>query len=115
MTGRHFSRAFPGVEYAWLTSPAGGGGMYGSWSFQPGLVHLPSLYRGALNGSFARFMHEGGVSVHLRQVHGLTSGVLWEPYCFHAGKESHVWDDGQTTRKAQRSERAKRKDVEGGG
>ena len=107
--GRHFSRAFPDVEFGWLTSPGGGGGFYGSWSFQPGLVHLPTLYRGALNGSFTRYMHEGGVSKYLRQTHGLTSGALWEPYVFHAGETSHVWDDGQTSRKESRAAAAKKR------
>ena len=114
--GRHFSRAFPSVQYGWLTSPGGGGGWYGSWSFQPGLVHLPTVYRGALNGSFTRYMHEGGVSKYLREAHGLTSGAMWEPYCFHAGAESHSFPDGQTERHEKRAAvAAKRKAKKGDG
>ena len=45
----------------------------------------------------------------LRQTHGLTSGALWEPYVFHAGETSHVWDDGQTSRKESRAAAAKKR------
>mmetsp|Transcript_13027 Transcript_13027/g.21087 ORF Transcript_13027/g.21087 Transcript_13027/m.21087 type:complete len:363 (-) Transcript_13027:160-1248(-) len=97
-----------GIKYGVFNRPAGPGGMFGAYSFNPGLRRTADVQKYSID--FVKLGYEGRLSKYLGKTFGLQMSFLEKGYTVHTGGNWHITDKRRKRKtKLRKKLRSKRK------